>query len=733
MKLNNNLLLEQIIQDSLFGSVNTESDVEYDTDSIMIEKWIGTKLDNKQHQFAYKINDISEIILRNNLGLSYSDIIGFTVRGVFKQINSYKKELRKIKRKIKFLIKIEKLSNQDDIDFNQKKYDRKIKRFSKRIQNRTDDIEDTATDIQNLSDKSLEDINKKLDKLQACIDKIECEDLTTDSIVDNPDLLNNLSDTDISDKIYSQIEQLMSRIVKLTDRSAKNVAQKIDKMSRATENLKELTELFSLYKNSEKLVDSLQSATSMADYLKKKPTDPEVLDKIQQDKTFGSTSKYAQGKYVYIHRSNLLRQIDVAIIPLNKSVYGEINRLRSEIKRLSPKSSADIGQMYTITIDDIILKDGNIITSKILQSIANSGATGGTAYNLLSKKFYTDTEEQTSREKLFDKLGLKDQKTLDNLFWTHPAFMQQSDEMVILADKNIQHVGKSKYISINAYLDPDTPGSPYHQANSLTKRLNDIKRSQGMIITNEQKEKSGIDFFKNYSTTDDDIPITVTSSYTDIAPDTGSLIAFDNSYLTITGTMGGGDMTIMPNTTNIDKDWEDVTDEKLVDEINALNDYLKYFFNKQIIGKILNPASIMPYVEGKPSYLDHIFGPVKSWGVGFKWGEWPFNKLPIGIEFGDREEAAVKLWNIVWSKYVQDYNNFEKNASDDARFNLVTSVNAAIVTKFSDWLKANISAGKQGTFKCKLLQCSNMTDDPSFPYGSYYVSSNVTQVTWNYM
>lgn len=727
MKLNNNLLLEQIIQDSLFGSVNTESDVEYDTDSIMIEKWIGTKLDNKQHQFAYKINDISEIILRNNLGLSYSDIIGFTVRGVFKQINSYKKELRKIKRKIKFLIKIEKLSNQDDIDFNQKKYDRKIKRFSKRIQNRADDIEDTVTDIQNLSDKSLEDINKKLDKLQACIDKIECEDLTTNSIVDNPDLLNNLSDTDISDKIYSQIEQLMSRIVKLTDRSAKNVAQKIDKMSRATENLKELTELFSLYKNSEKLVDSLQSATSMADYLKKKPTDPEVLDKIQHDKNFGSTSKYAQGKYVYIHRSNLLRQIDVAIIPLSKSVYGEINRLRSEIKTLSPKSSEDIGQMYTITIDDIILKDGNVITSDILQSIAKSGATPATAWDLLSKKFYTDTEEQTSREKLFDKLGGGNERTLRDLFLTHPAFMQQSDEMVILADKNIQYIGNSKYISIDAYLDPDTPGSPYHQANSLTKRLNDIKQSQGMIITNEQKEKSGIDFFKNYSTTDDDIPITVTASAADIAPDTGSFVEFDKRYLTITGTLGGGDMTVMPNTTNIDKDYQAYPEH--YQEIDELNEELKDFILNDIM-PIFNNEVMMLYTDPdkshlNPKWLDHLFGEFKKFTPNFKWGEWPFSKFPIGINFGDNEEGAVKIWNIVWSHLVQSYNTKERKASDEARFNLVTSVNAAMVTMFHNWLKANIMADKIGTFKFKFLQV--------LPDGSYGLSNKEYKITWNYM
>lgn len=411
---------------------------------------------------------------------------------------------------------------------------------------------------------------------------------------------------------------------------------------------------------------------------KEDPWKESFVDQIRQNPEYGENSKFSFGDYIYIYFIKQFKQIvqkvvgrhivDVVILPRDKVSLKKVVKQKS--KEIDPKVEF-FAELPTLTITD------------------SAGKIHPYPGEFIWKQRYEERKSDSKiQQQLEKKHGIKfdDEQVSILMDITSTNFQKDEEEFKVFASLTpMSKIGQSKYMSFNQFQD-----GLYINENSVN-----IKQH----VMNDQKEPWKSPEYKNKELGKRQwarpepvkTPRIIQSEWE----------SFDDEIMTMTGDMVS-DYSVAVKTAGFNAKYTPPTDPDIIKQIEDLN--------LEMISLITKLKTEYAKSGDTNSALYKLMEPARAWGANIEYGEGFGGYIPtwlggdLGVNFGDKEKLAGKLFNTWWGKMITAYNNKQSEADPEVRNNLIIRYNERVLTKLWEWTMSQIENGKTDTYKAQFLK-----------------------------
>ena len=402
------------------------------------------------------------------------------------------------------------------------------------------------------------------------------------------------------------------------------------------------------------------------------PSDDEFIEEIRQNTEYGASSKYANGKYVYIYFKSRIRKrlTDIVILPL-KFVKNIVKQKTTNDDE--QETSQDITLQVINNNNEV---DNVTIPYKLIQQYVDKNWTADKIIHVLDTEYgkLTDDSKADIME-IWDKI-----KSGGNI-----EFTQDYSGVEIVAEE-FPKIGQSNYMSFVKFKN-----SSFKNENSINPKKQVMQEQEQWKSPEYGKSRAQI---KQDKWAMPEIPKTTAQ----IKSETEN---FDDTLMSITGDMESN-YTIRVNSTGFNTDYKKPTDPDVIDKIKKLNT------------KLLALAKTLKIQYEKSgdsdSPLDKLMEPARSYGANIETGDDILGMIPgygLGVNFGDSEKQAARLFNAWWGNMIKDYNTDRASESDAVKQNLIIRYNERVLTKLWEWTMVQIANDKQDIFAGEFVKINN--------------------------
>lgn len=403
-----------------------------------------------------------------------------------------------------------------------------------------------------------------------------------------------------------------------------------------------------------------------------------LLNAVSNNEHVGSNSMYANGDYVYIEFLKLTGQRDVLIVPKELTYEYYIEDFKSKDQSKNDYETINVENIQPITTT-YTLNDKEmsrtISADQIRKFIEDE-----------LKKPTAERSLENFKERFWNLLGDKHMidksatQQIDMLYFDHIESVTQLDTVTVAADNpNFNRIGKSKYMTLKQYKDRKDIAYKFYMWNK-----NPSLRPAGLDEQANPDPKTGVD--PEVANWKSNVPNKNWKK-----PEPSSTLANLNpvgvscdAWMNITGNAktASESVTITPKFTELNKACTEyntnqsftAADWTIVGQINTkMFLAFKTFFTAFFLG---GDAS---------KNINTFCSQFSSWVPSVTYASFPFNFLPTGIEFGDKEEACYEAWKKYWGKLIAPVNKHWREANVKHRSHPVLRYNTCCFNLFYDF------------------------------------------------
>jgi hypothetical protein len=412
---------------------------------------------------------------------------------------------------------------------------------------------------------------------------------------------------------------------------------------------------------------------------KENPWKESFIDQIKQNPEYGENSKFSFGDYIYIYFTKQFKQIvqkvvgrhivDIVILPRDKVSSKKV------VKQKSKEVDDELeffASLPTLTITD---KDG--------ETHEYSG-------EYIWKQRYEERKSDGKiQQQLENKHGIKfDDEQVIILMNITERQKDQEEFKVFASLTPMSKIGQSKYMSFKQFND-----GLYINENSVN-----IKQH----VMNDQKEPWKSPEYKNKELGKRQwarpepvkTPRIIQTEWE----------SFDDEIMTMTGDMVS-DYSVAVKTAGFNTKYTQPTDPVIIKQIGDLN--------VKLLDLVIQLKTEYAKSGDTNSVLYKLMDQARGWAANIESGEGFGGWIPtvfggdLGVNFGDSEKLAGKLFNTWWGEMIKPYNNKQSEADPEVRNNLIIRYNERVLTKLWEWTMSQIENGEKNTYKAQFLKINS--------------------------